>query len=150
MYKIRSTGLTFKTEELQAQFPNTSLPAVLSQGDYDFLDIEVIPDPEPTEEELAAKALALARAFEDQIVMAMSVLFDQTAQAKHYDNRISCALRAGYPGPFHDEGAAFATWMDMQNATAYTMLAQVQAGTMAMPATVEDALALLDPMVWPE
>lgn len=76
-------------------------------------------------------------------------LFDSTAQSKHYDNRITCALRAGYPGPFHDEGVAFATWMDNCNAQGYAMLAQVQAGTMAMPATVADALALLDPMVWP-
>ena len=83
------------------------------------------------------------------IVTAMEQLFDSTAQGKHYDNRITCALRAGYFGPFQQEGIAFATWMDSQNAKGYTMLAQVQAGTMAMPATVEEALALLDPMVWP-
>lgn len=83
------------------------------------------------------------------IVTAMEQLFDATAQSKHYDNRITCALRAGYFGPFQQEGIAFATWMDSQNAKGYTMLAQVQAGTMPMPATVADALALLDPMVWP-
>jgi hypothetical protein len=83
------------------------------------------------------------------ISTAMDKLFDTTAQSRHYDNRITCAMRAGYPGPFHAEGVAFATWMDTQNAKAYAMLAQVQAGTMAMPATVEAALDLLDPMVWP-
>ena len=83
------------------------------------------------------------------IVVGMEKLFDTKAQSKNYDNRITCALRAGYPGPFHDEGVAFASWMDAQNAKAYTMLAQVQAGTTPMPATVEDALALLDPIVWP-
>ena len=84
-----------------------------------------------------------------EITSAMTALFDATAQAKNYDSRITCALRAGYPGPFNAEGIAFASWMDAQNAKAYLMLAEVQAGTHPMPATVEDALALLDPMVWP-
>ena len=84
-----------------------------------------------------------------QIIDAMTELFDTAAQARNYDNRITCALRAGYPGPFQPEGVAFASWMDAQNAKAYLMLSQVQAGTMPMPATVEAALALLDPMVWP-
>lgn len=84
-----------------------------------------------------------------EITKAMDALFDVTAQSKHYDNRITCTLRAGYPGPFQAEGTAFASWMDTQNAKAYQMLADVQAGTMPMPASVESALALLDPMVWP-
>jgi len=83
------------------------------------------------------------------IVKAMEALFDATAQAKHYDNRITCALRAGYPGPFQAEGKAFAEWMDGCNALAYQMLAEVQAGTRQMPATKEEALALLPAMVWP-
>lgn len=86
----------------------------------------------------------------DQIVQAMTDLFDRTAQARRYDNRITCALRAGYVGPFQAEGQAFATWMDTCNAIGYQMLAQVQTGTMQMPATVEEALALLPPMEWPE
>ena len=84
-----------------------------------------------------------------EIVAAMESLFDATAQSMRYDNRITCALRAGYVGPFQAEGLAFATWMDASNAAAYQMLAQVQAGTMAMPATTADALALLPSMVWP-
>lgn len=83
------------------------------------------------------------------IETALDALFDTTAQSRKYDNRITCALRAGYPGPFHAEGAAFATWMDTCNATGYALLAQVQAGTMAMPVSVSAALALLPTMVWP-
>ena len=98
------------------------------------------PPPPPPPEEPTTPA---------DIVKAMEQLFDTTAQSRHYDNRITCALRAGYTGPFQAEGVAFATWMDYQNAKGYAMLAQVQAGTMPMPATVADALALLDPMVWP-
>lgn len=85
----------------------------------------------------------------DEIVAAMESLFDTTAQSRRYDNRITCALRAGYAGPFQAEGLAFASWMDSCNAAAYQMLAQVQAGTMVMPATTATALALLPEMVWP-
>jgi hypothetical protein len=85
----------------------------------------------------------------DEIVAAMEALFDTTAQSRRYDNRITCALRAGYAGPFQAEGLAFASWMDSCNAAAYQMLAQVQAGTMVMPATTATALALLPEMVWP-
>ncbi len=149
-YKITATGVTFPTNEVQSHFPNTSLPAVLAQGDLDALGLEVVPDPEPTPAELEAQAIAAALEMQTAILHGMTDLFDSTAQSRNYDNRISCALRAGYPGPFHDEGVAFATWMDAQNALAYTMLAEVQAGTRAMPATVEAALALLEPMVWPD
>ena len=100
-------------------------------------------------ETIVANQEASTRAKVAEIVAAMESLFDATAQSRRYDNRITCALRAGYVGPFQAEGLAFATWMDNCNATAYQMLAQVQAGTMAMPATVDAALALLEPMVWP-
>lgn len=83
------------------------------------------------------------------IVNAMEGLFDATAHQKHYDNRFTCALRAGYPGPFQAEGMAFAAWMDGCNALAYQMLAEVQAGTRQMPVNTDQALALLPVMVWP-
>lgn len=86
----------------------------------------------------------------DAIVAAMDNLFNATAQAKRYDNRITCALRAGYAGPFQLEGIAFASWMDDRYALAHTLFAEVQSGTRPMPATADEALALLPPMVWPE
>lgn len=151
-YKITATGVTFPASHLPEHFPNVSRPAVLTQSDLNALGLEIAPDPEPlplTPEELAQQVINQALAMQAAILQGMTALFDATAQHRNYDNRITCALRAGYPGPFHDEGVAFATWMDIQNAKAYAMLAQVQAGTMPMPATVDAALALLDPMVWP-
>lgn len=74
---------------------------------------------------------------------------DATARAKRYDNRISCAVRAGYPGPFQAEGAAFAAWMDACNAQAYALLAEVQAGTRPLPSSTQALIDLLPPMVWP-
>lgn len=59
------------------------------------------------------------------------------AAERRYDNIHTAALRAGYPGPFHDEGVAYATWMDACNATAYQIMADVQAGLRAIPSAAE-------------
>lgn len=80
---------------------------------------------------------------------ALSAHLDAVAQQRRYDNRISCAVRAGYPGPFQAEGQAFAAWMDACNAQAYTLLAEVQAGTRPLPTTTQALIDLLPPMVWP-
>lgn len=75
--------------------------------------------------------------------------FDAVAQSKHYDNRITCALRAGYAGPFQSEGTAFAQWMDDCNVFAYTALAAWQAGERAAPASVDAFIAELPTITWP-
>ena len=75
---------------------------------------------------------------------------DATAQARRYDNRITCALRAGYPGPFQPEGQAFALWMDACNLAAYTLLAEVQAGARPLPENTQVLIEALPPMMWPE
>lgn len=74
---------------------------------------------------------------------------DATAQARKYDNRITCAVRAGYTGPFQAEGQAFALWMDTCNALAYQLLAEVQVGSRPMPTTTQALIDELPPMVWP-
>ena len=47
------------------------------------------------------------------------------------------------------EGIAFATWMDNCYMTGQTIMAEVQAGTRPLP-TVEEFIAALPEMVWPE
>ena len=74
---------------------------------------------------------------------------DAVAQSRKYDNRITCALRAGYAGPFQAEGQAFAAWMDQCNAFAYQHLLEVQAGTQPIPESVEAFVATLPAIVWP-
>ena len=74
---------------------------------------------------------------------------DKTAQARRYDNRITCAVRAGFAGPFQAEGTAFALWMDECNALAYQWLTEVEAGTRPPFATTDEMIAALPPMVWP-
>lgn len=82
------------------------------------------------------------------LTQAMQAHLDAEAQTRRYDNIKSAALRAGYPGPFHDEGVAAATWMDTCFALGYAILAEVQAGTRPMP-TEAELISLLPPMVWP-
>lgn len=80
---------------------------------------------------------------------AMDDLFNSTAQARRYDSRVTCALRAGYPGPFQAEGLAFAQWMDTCNALGYQVMADVLAGNIPMP-TVQAFLGMLPSMEWPQ
>lgn len=74
--------------------------------------------------------------------------YDAEAQSHRYDNRFTCALRAGYPGPFQAEGIAFAVWMDDCNAYAYRQLAEVEARRRVQPSPGDLVLGL-PPMVWP-
>lgn len=78
---------------------------------------------------------------------AMTAKFDAVAQAKHYDNRITCTLRAGYTGPFQSEGQQFGAWMDACNMAGYQLLAQVQAGTVPQP-TLAAFMAMLPTPPW--
>ena len=75
-------------------------------------------------------------------------LLDTTAQAKHYDNIISCCSYAGAPNAFQAEGQAAIEWRGNVWATCYSIMAQVQAGTIPAP-TIPELLAMLPVMVWP-
>lgn len=80
---------------------------------------------------------------------ALTAHLDATAQSRRYDNRITCMVRAGFPGPYQAEGAAFATWCDTCNSIAYTLMAEVQAGTRPLPETTQALIDELPLMVWP-
>lgn len=67
---------------------------------------------------------------------------DHVAQASRYDNRFTFALRAGFPGPYHDEAARFASWMDECNQAAFALLESVTAGEAELP-TLDAFLASL-------
>lgn len=109
--------------------------------------------PQPSADQLlAAYEPAQASKIEAQelgaYVDAMTALFDKTAQHRRYDDRVTCALRAGYPGPFQAEGQAFAMWMDACNKLGYDTLAAVKAGTIAKP-SVDEFIAALPKLTWP-
>lgn len=68
-----------------------------------------------------------------ELEVAVQFFMDSKAQLRGYDNIKSAALRAGYPGPFHDEGVAYATWMDACWEACYVIMADVQNGTSPIP-----------------
>lgn len=71
------------------------------------------------------------------------------ARARNYDSIHTASLRAAYPGPWHDEGVAYATWMDTVNVLGYQILNDVQQGSRPMFNNVEEYVALLPPFVYP-
>lgn len=119
------------------QFSGGFIPKVDGNPDFEafkeWLAAGGVPDmpPPPTIEQRAA---ALLQAVEQRL--------NAAARAKGYDDIRSAALRAGYPGPFHAEGVAFATWMDGCYADCYQLLAQVKAGEIPEP-TESELLAML-------
>lgn len=108
------------------------------QALMDEIAATYVPPLPPTQDELLAS-----------YQQALDELFNSTAQARRYDSRVTCALRAGYPGPFQAEGLAFAQWMDACNALGYQLMAEVLGGQRPMP-TVPEFLAMLPPMEWPQ
>lgn len=88
-----------------------------------------------------------AGSLQQQYTSALESHYDTTAQAKRYDNRLTCALRAGYPGPYQTEALSFALWMDTCNQLAYKALDEVNAGTRSTP-SIKDLLQELPAIIW--
>lgn len=111
-------------------------------GEWVLQPLPVEPEPEPAPiPTLEQRAAVLLRSVDTYLNLA--------ARAKGYDSIITAALRAGYPGPFHDEGMAFAIWMDSVYAKCYELLAQVRGGAIAEP-TASQLIAMLPVLVLPE
>lgn len=73
-------------------------------------------------------------------------LMDSKAQAYHYDNLTTAVTYADEPAvaQFQEEGQAFRAWRSSVWASAYAILADVQAGTRSFP-TVAEVPSLLPP-----
>lgn len=104
-------------------------------GDYEVRTTPPAPAPKTNDEIIA------------ELTAALEAHYDATAHERRYDNRITCALRAGYAGPFQAEGQTFAIWMDTCNALAYQIMAECLAGTRTIPAPAE-IVALMPDIVW--
>lgn len=74
---------------------------------------------------------------------------DKKANERGYTTIHTASLRAAMVNsPYHAEGLVYGAWMDACNAKGYEVLAQVQAGTIALP-TVEDFILMLPVLVLP-
>jgi hypothetical protein len=73
-------------------------------------------------------------------------IMDAKAQSYHYDDLTTAVTYAGEPSvpKFQEEGQAFRAWRSQVWATAYSILADVQAGTRGFP-TVSEVPGLLPP-----
>jgi hypothetical protein len=96
----------------------------------------------------ANQAAALDRSF-DSVQGAVQDFMNAMAAERHYDSIQSAALRAAFPGPYHDEGMAYGTWMDTCWQQCYVLMAAVSAGTATVPA-VDSIIAALPPLVLPD
>jgi hypothetical protein len=90
-------------------------------------------------ERLKTEALLVAR---------FNAFLDSVAAQRRYDSRFTCALRAGFVGPFKEEGEVFAAWMDSCNMIAYQLMADVKAGRVAVPSEAA-MIAMMPQIQWP-
>lgn len=75
---------------------------------------------------------------------------NKVAQAHRWDNRITFALRAGYPNRWQAQAVAFGEWMDRCNAISYDLFTNVMTGQVPAPTSIEAHLAMLPILVLPE
>lgn len=89
--------------------------------------------PAPTVKELTAANVA-----------AISVAMEDAAKAKGYDSMLSAISYAQQPAgaPFQAEGAAFLAWRSAVWQAAFSVLAEVEAGTRALPTPAEAVAAM--------
>jgi hypothetical protein len=119
-------------------------PGMFAQWNGSSFDLIAEPAPEHPEPEAPTPEQIIL-----QYTAALEAMYDEKANERRYDNRFTCALRAGYPGPFQAEGIAFATWMDSCNALGYQILAEVQSGQRPVP-TILQFLSEMPVMEWPQ
>ena len=91
---------------------------------------------------------AMLPAIQARLTGALNDHLNAVASQRRYDDRFTCALRAGFTGPFQAEGQAFAAWMDACNMTAYGILAQCKQGMRPIPSAAE-LIAAMPLIVWP-
>lgn len=89
----------------------------------------------------------------DQIIAALTAAvqahLDATARTRNYDGILSlCSYAASTSPKFGPEGLAGVAWRDAVWEACYAILADVQAGSRAVP-TANELLAALPVMVWP-
>lgn len=85
-----------------------------------------------------------------QYTAAIQEMMDEKAQEKRYDNILSaCTYVTSTVPAFQAEGQACVEWRDAVWAQSYSLMEQVQGGTLPQP-TIAELLAMLPEMEWPE
>jgi hypothetical protein len=99
---------------------------------------------------IQADAIAKTQAFIASVVSATQSRLDTFAQTKNYDGILSACTYASSAIPkFASEGQYAVNARDNTWATLYTIMGEVEAGTLPMPASVDEVMSLLPELVWP-
>lgn len=122
--------------ELPQAWENISNPTLADMAQFGFVEAPPQAPHVPTNDEIITG-----------LTSALESYYDTKAHERKYDNRLTCALRAGYTGPFQKEGQSFAIWMDNCNVYAYGVMTACLAGTRAIP-TAAELIAELPALVW--
>lgn len=102
-------------------------------------------------QELAERLAYMAAEVQAQVVTAVQVRLDDFARTRNYDGILSvCTYATSAVPKFAAEGQAAVNLRDATWATLYGILAQVQAGTRAMPSSFADIETELPALSWPE
>jgi hypothetical protein len=96
------------------------------------------PVPGPTPEQIKYK-----------LESALDRHIDSVAQAKGYDNRLTCLSYAAFDNPWQQEAIVFGVWRSNCYTTAHQIMSDVQAGTRDIP-TEEQLISEMPAMVWPD
>ena len=100
---------------------------------------------------IAANQARAAQELQQSIVTAVQARLDTFAQTRNYDGILSAATYASSTVPkFAAEGQCAVNARDATWATLYTLLAEIQAGTRAVPTGYADIEQLLPALVWPQ
>jgi len=111
-----------------------------------FLDL---PGPGQAPAYDAALAARAGAALQASYTQAAQSMLDATAQSKGYDSMLSLVTYVtSTNATFQAEAIAGRAWRDAIWTEAYSILAQVQAGTLAQP-TIPAFLAMLPAITWP-
>jgi hypothetical protein len=84
----------------------------------------------------------------NKLTWAVQVHLDEKAREKNYDNIVSACSYAAVPNVFQAESAAFLSWRASVWAACYTIMAEVQNQTRAVP-TAAELIAELPALVLP-
>lgn len=137
MFRYSNNGLSFGAVDLDY---------VAEPGEVLFSDYA-------TPYQLTAAFSGYAKAIQSQsqiiYTQAAQNMLDTTVKTQGYDGILSLASYVGSTNPvFKAEALAGIAWRDAVWTEGYSILAQVQAGTIAQP-TITSFLAMLPQMVWP-
>ena len=148
-YVKQSDNTVWHINELRAEHKNVSIPEGGDMSHLGYALLITTPRPTPLERHSVqemppvnnvqtwAQIAFTIDEIKSQLTAAVQEHLDAEAQTKGYDNIVSACSYAGAPNPFQVESMAFITWRGEVWAACYAIMAEVEAGTRAIPAAEE-------------